>query len=269
MCRPVQCYECPCPQGQCVAESCVDKDGDGYVKSCDRRLCPGKQGNCDCDDSDFSVHHGVKEICGNGKDDDCSGKIDAADPSCQMCLASRLCTSNWDCKLGEESCSLHSVQGCCQMCPVFDAPLCKVGDCAYAQGINPTTGCQNSPLCASCCTCPGLPPKPVCGANGGTYSSECEAGCARALVVHEGACAPGEGMSCTPTGAQPCGSSGTMYCRDACPTCADGMYRCTQIGACITPLDCPAGAPPPNTCPNGKPPTPDCLDRKCQYSCPP
>ncbi len=61
-----------------------DADKDGYS------ACPGA--NQDCDDSDPNVHPGVKPDCTNGKDNDCSGAVDADEdndndgfPACQDC----------------------------------------------------------------------------------------------------------------------------------------------------------------------------------------
>ncbi len=49
----------------------VDGDGDGWM------VCGG-----DCDDGDSAVSPGITENCGNDIDDDCSGLVDAYDPSC-------------------------------------------------------------------------------------------------------------------------------------------------------------------------------------------
>jgi hypothetical protein len=110
---------------------------------------------------------------------------------------------------------------------------------------------------------------PVCGANGGTYGNAYEAMRAQTSVVHEGPCESGEGMNCDPrdmNGA--CGDSGRLYCRDTCPFCDDSIFRCTQNGACVLDLDCPAGLPlPPVACPNGQTWVLQCVNHACRYSC--
>jgi putative metal-binding protein len=72
---------------------CVDADGDGYCAS---------QG--DCNDADPTVHPGAAEVCNDGKDNDCNGLVDCADPacatspSCTTCLSSGAsCTQNAQC----------------------------------------------------------------------------------------------------------------------------------------------------------------------------
>gem|GEM_PF-4893655 len=58
-----------------------DNDGDGYANPVCTDACDGCVGpEVDCDDSDASVHPGATEVCGDGKDNDCDGLIDAADP---------------------------------------------------------------------------------------------------------------------------------------------------------------------------------------------
>jgi len=62
---------------------CVDNDEDGYGDPANA--------NCDypeldCDDGDPDVNPGEEEICDNGIDDNCDGKIDNADPNCKSGL---------------------------------------------------------------------------------------------------------------------------------------------------------------------------------------
>jgi hypothetical protein len=56
--------------------NCTDADGDGYA------IEGGDCGLVDCDDAAFEVNPGADEVCTNGIDDDCDGKIDAADIDC-------------------------------------------------------------------------------------------------------------------------------------------------------------------------------------------
>ncbi|HEX3850940.1 MAG TPA: putative metal-binding motif-containing protein [Polyangiaceae bacterium] len=77
---PVSCADSdPCTIDTCVEKthSCSraprDADGDGDPVW----NCPG---GGDCDDTDPTVSSKAKEICGNGKDDNCNGKID--EPGC-------------------------------------------------------------------------------------------------------------------------------------------------------------------------------------------
>ncbi len=77
---PVSCSDAD----SCTIDTCVEKthtcnhaprdaDGDGDPVW----NCPG---GGDCDDTDPTVSSKAKEICGNGKDDNCNGKID--EPGC-------------------------------------------------------------------------------------------------------------------------------------------------------------------------------------------
>src|SRR5262249_32555837 len=98
VCDPVLgCKQGPvkdCDDGRtCTMDSCVeatqgcehalrDADGDGVP---DGHCMPGG----DCDDTDPTVYPGHVEVCGNGKDDDCNGKVDDAQcqkPSHDTCL---------------------------------------------------------------------------------------------------------------------------------------------------------------------------------------
>lgn len=56
---------------------CTDNDGDGY--SIEGGVC----GAMDCNDSDPNLNPGAMEICGDGIDNNCDARIDAADSTCQ------------------------------------------------------------------------------------------------------------------------------------------------------------------------------------------
>lgn len=56
---------------------CTDNDGDGY--SVEGGVC----GAMDCNDSDPNLNPGAMEICGDGIDNNCDARIDAADSTCQ------------------------------------------------------------------------------------------------------------------------------------------------------------------------------------------
>jgi len=55
---------------------CTDADGDGYYLEA---TCGTP---ADCNDNDATVHPGAPEICNDGKDNDCDGLVDCADPDC-------------------------------------------------------------------------------------------------------------------------------------------------------------------------------------------
>ena len=57
--------------------ACTDVDGDGYSVE------GGNCGPMDCNDMDPGLNPGVIEICDDGIDNNCDGKVDAADSACQ------------------------------------------------------------------------------------------------------------------------------------------------------------------------------------------
>ena len=59
--------------------ACEDRDGDGFGEPASP-VCPFAQR--DCDDSDPGLNAGVREVCDNGRDDDCDGFTDGDDPEC-------------------------------------------------------------------------------------------------------------------------------------------------------------------------------------------
>lgn len=67
-----------------------DDDGDSLVDCADPDCTPDADGDTyiaapcgtDCDDSDAAVNPAATEVCSNGKDDECDGLTDCADPDC-------------------------------------------------------------------------------------------------------------------------------------------------------------------------------------------
>jgi Putative metal-binding motif len=80
----------PCTLDSCSegSRSCVrapvDRDGDGFPD--------GRCGGSDCDDSNRNVNPGVREVCGDGVDNNCDGFADCRDavcartPACGVCM---------------------------------------------------------------------------------------------------------------------------------------------------------------------------------------
>lgn len=268
----VACFTCPCVDSVCEGETCVDEDGDGYVAGAG---CSGKPGG-DCAPLDPTVSPGLGERCTNGKDDDCDGLVDAADPDCgpPNCLGAPSCLTSWNCGLGQAFCD----SACCVGCPSYSPPLCGAGQCIARATINPGTGCAGPPECKACPTgaCPAVY-MPVCGAflergtAPRTFGNKCEAESWGAIVLHEGACEAGEGLNCGSLGPSPgCGPGTELYCRDACPECDADLRRCTAKGTCVLDFDCPAGlpAPPPRVCANGMVSALRCVSHQCVQVCP-
>lgn len=268
----IACFTCPCIDSVCEGETCVDEDGDGYVAGAG---CSGKPGG-DCAPKDATVSPAMGERCSNGKDDDCDGLVDEVDPDCgkPMCMGAPSCLTSWNCGLGMSQCT----NGCCGQCPVFSPPLCPPNQCLPPGTIDANSGCRAAPECRECPTanCPENY-SPVCGffqeraMDPRTFGNACEANAWGATILHDGACAAGEGLNCGSLGTpQGCGPGTELYCRDACPECDADLRRCTKKGACVLDLDCPAGlpAPPQRVCANGALSQLRCVAHQCVQACP-
>lgn len=262
----VVCLTCPCASAFCALDACVDADRDGFVTG-SGTACSGKRGG-DCDDANALVNPAATERCGNGRDDDCDGLTDGNDPQCRSCSTGGGCSTAWDCGLGVNFCDKKpgTVPACCTACPQFEGD-CVLGTSPQAHGIDPLTGCNETACINSNIGCPENF-DPICGMNGQTYGNTCELQRAQVQLLHPGACVRGENLDCGINGPGACGTSGTLYCRDACPTCDAWVMRCTKVGVCVNDLDCPAGAaPPPALCPDGGFPRAACQSHSCQWAC--
>jgi hypothetical protein len=78
--RRVELAEMATPPFAVRATGCLHVDGGTSLGSRADHDCDGYKniaaGGDDCDDEDPTVHPGAREVCGNGKDDNCNGMVD-------------------------------------------------------------------------------------------------------------------------------------------------------------------------------------------------
>jgi hypothetical protein len=153
---------------------CVDVDNDGYGENC--------PAGADCNDSDENVHPGVKELCDDGKDNDCNGATDEAGCLCILGLV-RECYSGASgtsgvgiCRVGLQACGTDGKWGPCGGEVVPGAESCNGTD----------DNCDGS-------TDEGL--KNACGACGALPAEVCNNGlddnCNGTVDENCGTCDPG------------------------------------------------------------------------------
>jgi putative metal-binding protein len=68
-----------------AALECIDRDGDGYFAGF---TCLG---DVDCDDTDYTIHPGATDVCGDGIDQDCSGTDEVCGDVNRYELISSIC----------------------------------------------------------------------------------------------------------------------------------------------------------------------------------
>jgi hypothetical protein len=250
-----------------VSDPCADRDQDGYAQTSDLTVqCPGKLKG-DCADTVASVNPGRVEVCDNNLDDNCDGKTDLEDPNCQpMCFGNPTCTRTAACPT-----DFYCSGRCCQVCSTPYVPQCgQWGQCAVPRGVDTSTGCATSFFCRDCTACDSQPEAKVCGTNGATYRNRCLADAVSATVAHEGPCLPREGLDCTSAetfSLTACGAGAGLYCREQLIVPGGlPVRRCTQVGACVTDADCPAGAPVQGSCDAGSG-VQRCVNNACALRC--
>jgi MYXO-CTERM domain-containing protein len=148
--------DCKDGDAQCPA-NCVDKDQDGYGAGSG---CPQP---VDCDDNDKNVNPGAKEVCGNGKDDDCQGgdlTCGTTNPPTKKKFGETGCTSHGDCETGLCVSDSSSPAICSRSCGT-GLPACPEGySCIQGKACWPTTPtetqCRNSADCKTGQVCENL-----------------------------------------------------------------------------------------------------------------
>ncbi len=209
---PIRCEDGdPCTANACdeMTRSCTsvptDNDGDGFR--------PTSCGGNDCNDMDGSVNPAAREICRDGRDNNCDGRSDCADAACAA-------TPECRCDIPvRESDPMTCHDGFDNDC---DGRVdCADTDCrAFCMCV--PTGRENAP--GACIDgrdndCNGLTDcvDPVCSST-----REC----------------------CRPSGPE----RGPMACRDGVDNDCNGLTDCADVGCAMLP-ECRCGVPSPENAP--------------------
>ena len=132
----------------------LDRDGDGF---CGEGVDDNRDGDCldvdesrggevaDCDDSNPTVFPAALEICDDGLDNDCDGRIDAVDPVCGGCASDGNCNDGDPCT--EDRCTEDRTA--CENIPIPGCGDPGTGD----GGVNGDGGIVEMPTDEGGCGC--------------------------------------------------------------------------------------------------------------------
>lgn len=240
-----------CASGLCVR---VDETGGICTNICSADAsCPSSD-NWACLGSDASKLQvcacrklAEREICGNGLDDECNGKVDDCrrcagvavpedDPkNCGACGVT--CSASQVCQAGKCGCPLSASDACGDSCTTLTTDEQNCGKCG--------NGCGSERACnAGQCACKAAAQPDYCAGVGcvsfqsdSNHCGDCKTACTQGQVCKEGACtcaagvAPDfcDGVGCVDQASDPknCGKCGHA--------CDDGFV--CSAGKCV----CPSG----------------------------
>ena len=177
--------------------------------------------------------------------------------TCGSCTSSANCQPTQACLGGVCQCGpippcAPPPPGCYYSGSAGPCPTCGTLVCDPCANVSCPAGqqCSNGQCVGAMCSCPGVY-APVCGADGRTYPSACDAQCTGTVIRHTGAC----GAACCAQCPGP-----TAQCADPSQKCLGS--ECLPKNFCFTQYDCPT-TPPTAPCPA----TWACLDNACIPVC--